>query len=219
VLHFRRRFGSLFAVSVGAEPTRYLEYLETGKLWKSGKLENQSCSFALLESLRRARLGLGEFLAMGKTDRKKVMFVCLGNACRSPMAEAIARRNAADVMEATSAGLTPLGCLEPMTIHTLSNNGYVSDELESKPILRAALDAADLVVNMSGRPREVAFDNPAKVEDWYVEDPYGADAELYQRIFEKIERRVAELADRLRNGKGTETVQRNTKRKGSVKRI
>jgi arsenate reductase len=131
--------------------------------------------------------------------RTKVMFVCLGNACRSPMAEAIARRDAADVIEAASAGLTPLGRVEPMTKQTLARNGFASDELTSKPVLPSALDGANIVVNMSGMPRELAFQDHTKVEDWYVEDPYGADAELYQRIFEDIEARVAELAERLRN--------------------
>jgi arsenate reductase len=142
---------------------------------------------------------------MKKSDRKlvltRVMFVCLGNACRSPMAEAIAWRIANDVIGASSAGLIPLGFVAEMTRTTLIKNGYRVDGLESKPILMAALEAVDLVVNMSGRPREIAFENPDKVEDWFVEDPYGAGAEVYQRIFEDIERRVAELADRLRNGK------------------
>ena len=136
---------------------------------------------------------------MKKIARTKVMFVCLGNACRSPMAEAIALRDAGDVIEASSAGLTPLGRVEPMTKKTLAQNGFPSDELSSKPILPSDLDGVDMVINMSGRPRELAFDDPAKVEDWRVEDPYGADAELYQRIFEDIERRVTELAHRLRN--------------------
>ncbi len=152
---------------------------------------------------------------MRKNGRTRVMFVCLGNACRSPMAEAIARRDAADVIEATSAGLTPLGRVEPMTRQTLANNGFPSDGLASKPVLSAALDSADIVVNMSGRPKEIAFDNPAKVEDWFVEDPYGANAELYQRIFEDIERRVGELAERLRNAGSSGKLTGNIKGKGT----
>jgi len=130
------------------------------------------------------------------------------------MAEAIARRNAADIIQASSAGLTPLGRVEPMTKRTLANNGFPSEELASKPILFSALDAADIVINMSGWHKEIAFDDVAKVEDWHVEDPYGADAELYQRIFEDIERRVSELADRLRNAQGSRAVAGNIKRKG-----
>src|SRR5208282_4249279 len=161
-------------------------------------------------------LDFGESLAMKKSDRKqvltRVMFVCLGNACRSPMAEAIARRIASDVIGASSAGLIPLGFVAEMTRTTLIKNGYRVDGLESKPILTAALEAADLVVNMSGRPREIAFENPAKVED-----PYGADAEVYQRIFEDIERRVAKLADRLRNPQGSRTNTRDIQGKGTSK--
>jgi arsenate reductase len=152
---------------------------------------------------------------MKKIARKKVLFVCLGNACRSPMAEAIAMRDAADVIEASSAGLTPLGHVEPMTKRTLENNAYRSEGLDSKAVEPFALEAADIVINMSGHPREVAFDDPAIVEDWYVEDPYGADAELYQRIFEDIKRRVSELAGRLRNGDGSEVKPRNIKQRGS----
>jgi protein-tyrosine-phosphatase len=137
---------------------------------------------------------------MKRLHRKKVMFVCLGNACRSPMAEAIARRIGHGVMEASSAGLTPLGHVEELTKQTLLKNGYGAEGLTSKPIQRVELETTDLVVNMSGRSGDVVFDGVAEVEHWNVEDPYGADAEIYQRIFEDIEKRVAELADRLRGG-------------------
>jgi arsenate reductase (thioredoxin) len=132
--------------------------------------------------------------------RTKVKFICLGNACRSPMAEAIARRIGHGVMEASSAGLTPLGHVEEMTKHTLLKNGYAADGLTSKPIQKMELEKTDLVVNMSGRSWDLVFDGVAEVEHWNVEDPYGADAELYQKIFEDIEKRVAKLADRLRDG-------------------
>ena len=152
---------------------------------------------------------------MKKPARTKVLFVCLGNACRSPMAEAIASRLAGDVMEASSAGLTPLGRVESLTIETLARNGYRPEGLESKPIAVEASETADLIINMSGWPKEIAFDDPAKVENWQVEDPYGADAELYQRIFEDIEKRVAELADRLRNGERAGARAGNNMEKGS----
>ena len=41
--------------------------------------------------------------------RKRVLFICVGNSCRSPMAEALARHLAADVIEPQSAGISPLG--------------------------------------------------------------------------------------------------------------
>jgi protein-tyrosine-phosphatase len=133
-----------------------------------------------------------------KSRRKKVLFVCLGNACRSPMAESIARRDAADVIEACSAGLSPLGFVPLLTMQTLAANGYSIEGLCSTPITRAVWDAADIVVNMSGVPKQRAFMDPGKVEDWDVQDPYGSDPVLYQTIYEDIQRRVTRLAERLR---------------------
>jgi arsenate reductase (thioredoxin) len=131
----------------------------------------------------------------------RILFICIGNSCRSPMAEAIARRDAADVIEPVSAGLAPLGYVAAQSKLTLIENGYSTAELASKPILREAWDAADLVINMSGRPKARAFLDFEKVEDWEVEDPYGEDPETYQRIFEVIRKRVAALAERLRDQK------------------
>ena len=114
------------------------------------------------------------------------------------MAEAIARQDAADVFEVASAGLSPLGEVPGITGRTLVANGYSADGLSSKRVERAAFDDADLVINISGYPAERAFLDPSKVEDWDVDDPYGADPEIYQRIFEDIQGRVAALAARYR---------------------
>jgi protein-tyrosine-phosphatase len=134
------------------------------------------------------------------SPRLRVLFVCIGNSCRSPMAESIARRDAADLFEASSAGLTPLGVVQKLTLQTLKTNGYPTDGLYSKPILNETRTGSNLVINMSGYPREGAFPRGDwdKVEDWDVEDPYGADPEVYQRIFEEIRTRIEVLAARLR---------------------
>jgi protein-tyrosine-phosphatase len=133
-----------------------------------------------------------------KSNRTKVLFICLGNACRSPMAEAIARRDARDVIEARSAGLTPLGFVPVLTMQTLAANGYSIESLCSTPITREVWDAADIVINMSGVPKQLAFVDCGKVEDWDVQDPYGSDPVLYQTIYEDIQQKVAQLAKRLR---------------------
>jgi protein-tyrosine-phosphatase len=114
------------------------------------------------------------------------------------MAEAVARQDAADVIEPASAGLAPLGHIEPMTIHTLACNGYDVKGLSSKPFTEEAGYSAGLVINMTRRPRKFAFADSSKVEDWNVEDPYGADQETYQRILDDIVARVNALAGRLR---------------------
>lgn len=114
------------------------------------------------------------------------------------MAESVARRNHADIIEPSSAGLYPLGRVSEGAKEVLLANGYSVDELFSKPLRRDALESADLIINLSGERCELVFDDPSKVEDWKVTDPYGADPATYQRILEEIEGRVRLLASRLR---------------------
>lgn len=135
---------------------------------------------------------------MTGNQRTKVLFICLGNSCRSPMAEAIAARMAPDVVEASSAGLVPLGIVQPSTVATLTRNGYPASNLRSKPLRFPDLQDADVVINMSGQRAAWTLRDTSKVEDWAVEDPYGEDAATYQRVFENLEKRVAELVGRVR---------------------
>lgn len=133
------------------------------------------------------------------THRKLcVLFVCIGNSCRSPMAEGIARLEASDLLEVSSAGLAPLGSVAKLSVQTLERNGYYAGELSSKPITAEALNAADIIINMSGYPGARALGDLSKVEDWDVPDPYGSDPGAYQRIFEIIQARVWDLIRRLR---------------------
>ena len=150
--------------------------------------------------------------------RTRVLFVCLGNSCRSPMAEAIAAHIASDVMEVSSAGLAAIGCVQSLTKLTLEKNGYPADGLQSKPLGAGDLETADIVVNMTGRPDFALFQDLAKVEDWNVEDPYGAGVETYQRVFEDIESRVALLISRVRESIAREFTAREVREKGAGQR-
>ncbi|MBS1841962.1 MAG: low molecular weight phosphatase family protein [Acidobacteria bacterium] len=136
---------------------------------------------------------------MKAPQKIRVLFVCLGNSCRSPMAEAIARQDAPDLWEVSSGGLTPLGFVAELTIETLAKNNYRAGSLDSKPVMHAHWQEVDLVINMSGIEKHSVFEEYGKVEDWMVEDPYDSDPETYQRVFEDIRARVTDLAGRLRN--------------------
>ncbi len=113
------------------------------------------------------------------------------------MAEAIARYDAADVIEASSAGLRPMGSIAEQTRETLILNGYSANGLTSDLFTREGAEAADIIINMTGTQREI-FWHPEKVEDWVVQDPYGSAPETYQRVFEGIKRRIDQLALGLR---------------------
>lgn len=134
-----------------------------------------------------------------RSDGKiSVLFVCIGNSCRSIMAEGIAQLEAPDLLEPSSAGLAPLGSVADLTVKTLERNGYYARDLSSKRLTPEAWQAADIVINMSGYARQSAFPDWSKVEDWKIADPYGADPKIYQRIFEEIQSNVWTLISRLR---------------------
>ena len=114
------------------------------------------------------------------------------------MAEAIARKEAGDIITPSSAGLFPLGEIPLHTRKTLEDNGYSSAGLASKGISPKLWQRADLVINLSGRIRELEFNDFEKVEDWDVADPYGEGAASYQRTFLDLQGRVKDLAQRLR---------------------
>jgi arsenate reductase len=131
--------------------------------------------------------------------RTKVLFLCIGNACRSQMAEAIAKHHASDVIEPSSAGLVPFGEIPSTTISVLEELGISAEGQSSKPLRSEDLAGADIVVNMTGRPGKSVFTEAlANIEDWDVGDPYGFNLSVYRGIRDEIESRVDDLARRLR---------------------
>ena len=132
-------------------------------------------------------------------DRKKVLFVCIGNICRSPMAEAMARTYGSDVMEVSSAGVAPamMTCAETRGV-LRERNIDLGDHLPRR-VRDLDLSGYDLVVNMSGRTLKA----PAgvRVENWTVTDPIGRSEEVYREVCGRIEMLVMNLILRIRTGK------------------
>ena len=113
------------------------------------------------------------------------------------MAEALARRDAADIIDPASAGISPFGRVVEPTRLVLLEKGIRTDGQFSKGLSDATLFRPDLVINMTGIPGASLFAH-ARYQDWEVEDPYGEHLETYRRICEDIEARVQELAASLR---------------------
>ena len=61
--------------------------------------------------------------AKALTMKRKVLFLCTGNSCRSQMAEAIVNARLGDAWEAVSAGTRPAGYVHPKTLAVLAEIG------------------------------------------------------------------------------------------------
>jgi arsenate reductase (thioredoxin) len=152
---------------------------------------------------------------MAEILRTKVLFVCMGNCVRSQMAEAIARHTASDVIAAESAGIRPLGFIDPTALKVLTSRGISCDGQFSKGLHSHALAKPDLVVNMSGLPGKSLF-HAQIFEDWRVRDPFGDDIETHTRVFVDIESRVKNLADRLRAARSDDAFSGSLERRNEV---
>ena len=123
--------------------------------------------------------------------------MCIGNSCRSQMAEALARHHASDVIEPASAGISPFGSIMEGTLNALRLRGIPAEGQYSKGLGEAIRFQPDLIVNMSGMTGKTLFPR-ADVVDWKVPDPYGENVETYLRICDDIESRVKKLAEQCR---------------------
>ena len=131
--------------------------------------------------------------------RTKVLFLCIGNACRSQMAEAIARHSASDVIDPSSAGLVPFGEIPSTTLTVLRGRGISAEGQSSKPLRPEDVTAAEIVINMTGRSGATIFSEKLpQLEDWDVGDPFGSDLAVYREIRDQIQVRVDDLARHLR---------------------
>lgn len=138
-------------------------------------------------------------------DMVNVLFVCVGNCVRSQMAEAIARHCASDVIAAESAGVRPLGFIDPTAMAVCQERGISMDGQFSKGLHSHALKQANLIINMSGMAGEKLFHGHS-YEDWPIADPFGESEQTHGRICDEIQKRIEELATRLRSENGKVSV-------------
>lgn len=130
--------------------------------------------------------------------KKHVLFVCIGNSCRSQMAEAFARAYGSDVMVVQSAGLSPATTIAPMTKQMLAERGLDIEGHFPKGLEMVMRQPYDLVVNLSGHPLNLP---KANIVAWAVRDPIGLSEGIYRQVVQQIEGLVMGLILTLRNGK------------------
>ena len=126
----------------------------------------------------------------------RVLFVCIGNCCRSQMAEGFARAYGQGVCEVESAGLMPAVGIVPPVREVMEEKKIDLGDQFPKPLEWIRPGTFDLVVNMSGHPLDQTLDAP--VRDWEVEDPIGRSGKVYRRVRDQIESLVQALLDELR---------------------
>ncbi|UCE43454.1 MAG: hypothetical protein JSV57_03550 [Candidatus Bathyarchaeota archaeon] len=131
----------------------------------------------------------------------KVLFVCSGNAYRSPVAEALLKKVKPEI-EADSAGI------DPATPISEAAKRYLAEEKALKYLKRApeslgekSLDEYDLIVAMKQEHKDSVVGRcpecSEKIVVWNVDDPYFLPHGYAEKIFEEIKDKITELVNSL----------------------
>ena len=137
----------------------------------------------------------------GQSKRKRILFLCTGNSCRSQMAEAIVNSRASDAWVALSAGTRPAGFVHPLALRALQEIGIDATQARSKSVDEFRGQDFDLVVTVcdqaseecplwlgAGKRFHIGFPDPAKA--------VGSEAEViptFRSVRDNIETQVLEF--------------------------
>ena len=138
---------------------------------------------------------------------KKILFVCSGNTCRSPLAEGIAKKLVAQSdlknTEVSSSGSSTLDGLpaSPLAVSVADQHSVDLSSHRSRFLTRAVVGEADLIITMAEKHREtIGIIEPGALaytylltdlcgdEDGDIPDPIGMGKEEYENTYRLIER-------------------------------
>jgi arsenate reductase (thioredoxin) len=123
-----------------------------------------------------------------------VLFVCLHNAGRSQMSQALFERAAAGQHTALSAGTTPAGHVHPEVIEVMQELGIDLSGRQPQLLTYELAEHADVVVTM-GCGDACPYIPGKRYVDWDLPDPKGRPLQEVRATRDEIARRVQELLD------------------------
>ena len=124
------------------------------------------------------------------------LFVCLHNAGRSQMSQALFERAAEGRHRALSAGTTPGDRVHPEVVEVMRELGIDLADRIPKALTTELAEQADVVVTM-GCGDECPYIPGKRYLDWDLEDPKGRPVDEVRATRDDIDRRVRELVEEL----------------------
>ncbi|NMA00347.1 MAG: threonylcarbamoyl-AMP synthase [Clostridiaceae bacterium] len=163
-----------------------------------------------MDRLKRAATGVAEEESINSL--RQILFLCTGNTCRSPIAEALFNDRKINGWKAVSAGLAayPGMLISPRSAEVLHEWGIDADTHRSQPIDDHLMETTDLVVTMTDAHRDIlARLYPDRKDDIVsysvftkdgrdIDDPYGFSLASYRSTRDRIQEGLDHLLEELR---------------------
>ena len=126
-------------------------------------------------------------------NRKKILFACRENACRSQIAAAFAQYLAGDKVETFSGGSSPANQINPLMVEVMQEKGMDMAFRKPKSITEIMkTDQPDMMITM-GCDEQCVFIPGIKHQDWRFPDPAGKPVDFMRKVRDDIEKRVFNL--------------------------
>jgi multimeric flavodoxin WrbA len=127
--------------------------------------------------------------------RKKVLFACRENACRSQMASALAQYLGGDKLDVSSGGSEPAEKVNPDMVKVMHAKGIDMAFRNPRSIELAIADETPELIITMGCAEQCPLVPGAEIIDWDLPDPAGQSMEFMQDVRDEIEKRVVNLID------------------------
>lgn len=133
----------------------------------------------------------------------KILFVCYGNKCRSPMAAGIAKKMLKGVAHVDSAGIAAWGSnASEETINVMKKEfGIDISDHKPKDIISLSLNNFDYIVTMNSyintiirRDHQIKSN---KIISWNINDPYGGSIDDYRKCAKILQNNIKNLLTKI----------------------
>ena len=132
--------------------------------------------------------------------KRKIIFICTGNACRSQIAEGLLRNLASDKFSVFSAGSHP-SQVHPMSVAVMEEVGIDISHHTSDPISDYVDHGIDVVITVCDNAKQACPVFPGNVEHihWSIEDPFNGwdfdplDLDNFRKVREEINSRIKDF--------------------------
>lgn len=144
---------------------------------------------------------------------QRILFVCTGNTCRSPMAEAILKNKQMDEIEVRSAGIYAANGSEASTHakKVLEDNGIAHNH-RSSLLTGVEVNWADLILTMTSSHKMAILQQYPEVGHKVftlkeysgegfnsdVVDPYGGSLAMYEQTFHELDELIDKAIGKLK---------------------